>query len=122
MAGAFYNQSSYFRTKQRVSSLLLFHVNIASESNVIPEMVSSYNYSMVQSTDPQDVIQAAQYFTNSLLLWCYLELFIVCLAAFTTQITTADKQTRLVINAVLEVFIILRPAMLAYNYRPKFIR
>ena len=102
-------------------------MNAPSERNVIAEMAScdqaiATRWSSLSSKSTKDIIPAAQYLTNRLLFLSYLEHFIVCLAAVTTQVTAANKQTRLVINAVLEVFVILSPAMLAYNYRPKYIK
>ena len=98
---AFYNQTTYFYNQKRVSPLLLFHMNRASERNVIPTMEryrataiwwSSLRFKSTRYY-PKHMI-----FENSLLLWYYLGLFIVCLAAVMIQITVT-KQTRLVIHS-----------------------
>ena len=77
--------------KQIAFPLLLLHLNGASERNAFPrrdEKALSYSNSMVQSK-----IKVHEILSQP----CYLELFMVCLAAFTSQITAA-KMTRLVIH------------------------
>ena len=86
MAAVFYNQNTLFYNRGQTSSLSFAFIALERS-----EWASTKRH---WDQSPQDIIPAAWYLRNCLLFWCYLELFIVCLPAVTTQIT-ANKKTGL---------------------------